>query len=72
MGGSRGWEVEIHSEPVAAVGDPPARNANGNRGEQRPPQGKHDIGEQAESGEGDPEDFAFHPIILFRRLSFSG
>jgi hypothetical protein len=57
------------SEPIAAVRDPPTGKGDWDRGSQRPPERKHDVGEQAESGEGDPEDFAFHTIILFRRMS---
>ena len=57
------------SEPVATIGDPPAGEDNRDGGGQRPPQGKHDIGEQSERGEGDPEDLAFHPIILCRRAA---
>ena len=53
------------SEPVAAVGDPPAGEDNWDCRGQCPPKGKHDIGEQAERGEGDPEDFAFHTTIVF-------
>ena len=48
------------SEPIATIGDPPAGKDDRNCRGQRPPQGKHDVGEQAERGEGDPEDFAFH------------
>lgn len=64
--------VEIYSEPIAAIGDPPARKDYRDCRDQRPPEGKHDIGEQAEGGEGDPEDFAFHRIILFWRTDLSG
>ena len=74
-GGGKGAVLKRFSsflEPVATVGDPPARKSYGDCGSQRPPEGKHDIGEQAERSEGDPEDFAFHLIILFWRTDLSG
>ena len=51
-------------EPIAAVGEPPARIANGNRRGQRPPERKRHIGNQAEYAEGDPKDFPLHIAIL--------
>jgi hypothetical protein len=59
--------VEIHSKPITAVGDPPARNTDRDCGEQRPPKRKREVREQAECAEGDPEDFAFHSVIVFSR-----
>lgn len=53
------------SEPIAAISHPPAGKDNRDGRGQSPPEGKHDVGEQAERGEGDPEDFSFHAIILF-------
>jgi hypothetical protein len=70
-GGGKGAVLKRFSsflEPVTAVGDPPARKSYGDCGGQRPPEWKSEICEQAERGEGDPEDFAFHTIILFWRL----
>ena len=51
-------------EPVAAVGEPPARVANGDRCGQRPPEGKREVCNQAENGERDPEYFPLHTSIL--------
>lgn len=48
------------SKPVAAVGDPPAEDANGNRGAERPPQRKKVIGRETQDGENEPEDFSLH------------
>jgi len=47
-------------EPVGAVGDPPAEGEERNGGADGPPEGQSDVGEQAERGEGEPEDFALH------------
>ena len=51
-------------EPIAAVGEPPARIANGNRRGQRPPERKRHIGNQAEDRESDPEYLPLHMSIL--------
>lgn len=57
------------SEPVAAVGDPPAKNADGNSGQQRPQDGQAEIGYQTEGDEDAPEDFALHSLILARAIA---
>ena len=54
------------SEPVAAVGHPPAKDADGNRGQQRPNDGQGDICYQSQRNEGSPEDLALHSFILAR------
>jgi hypothetical protein len=53
-------------EPVTAVGDPPGNEEGGNGGCQAPPQGQHEIGEQAEDRKGHPEDFPLHKVIVVR------
>jgi hypothetical protein len=51
-------------EPIAAVGEPPARIADGDRRGQRPPERKRHIGNKAKHGEGDPKYLALHISIL--------
>jgi hypothetical protein len=51
-------------EPIATVGEPPARVTNGNRRGQRPPERKRHIGNQAEDRKGDPEYLPLHMSIL--------
>jgi hypothetical protein len=51
-------------EPIATVGEPPARVTNGNRRGQRPPERKRHIGNQAEDGECDPKYLPLHMSIL--------
>jgi hypothetical protein len=51
-------------EPIAAVGKPPARVADGDRSGQRPPERKRHVGNEAEYAEGDPKYFPLHIIIL--------
>jgi hypothetical protein len=56
----------LSSEPITPIGDPPAgKDYRDGRG-QRPPEGKHNVSEQAQRGKSYPEDFAFHSISLFR------
>lgn len=52
------------SEPLTSIGHPPTDNRDGNRGGERPPERQDDIGNQAQQGEHDPEDLAFHKSIL--------
>jgi hypothetical protein len=63
-----GWRAASNSnsglEPVAAVGEPPARVTDGNRRGQRPPERKREVRNQAENGERDPEYFPLHTPIL--------
>jgi len=54
------------SEPVAAVGHPPAEDADGNGSQQRPQDGQGEIRNQSEHDKGSPEDLALHFIILAR------
>ena len=54
------------SEPVAAVGHPPAKDADGNGSQQRPQDGQGEIRNQSEHDKGSPEDLALHFIILAR------
>jgi hypothetical protein len=51
-------------EPIAAVGEPPARVTDGDRRGQRPPERKRHIGDQAEDREGDPKYLPLHMSIL--------
>jgi hypothetical protein len=51
-------------EPVAAVGEPPARVADRDRRGERPPERKRHIGNKAENGEGDPKYLPLHMSIL--------
>jgi hypothetical protein len=51
-------------EPIAAVGEPPARVTNGDGRGQRPPERKRHIGNQAEDREGDPKYLPLHMSIL--------
>lgn len=53
-------------KPIAAVGDPPAGKDDWDGSAERPPQRKGDIRQHAKHGEYDPEDLAFHAIILCR------
>ena len=51
-------------EPIAAVGEPPARVANGDRRGERPPERKHHIGDKSEHCEADPKYLPLHMSIL--------
>jgi hypothetical protein len=51
-------------EPIAAVGEPPARVADRDRRRERPPERKRHIGDKAENGEGDPKYLPLHMSIL--------
>jgi hypothetical protein len=51
-------------EPIATIGEPPARVADGDRCGQRPPERKRHFGNKAENGEGDPKYLALHMSIL--------
>ena len=66
---SRGLDWGIRSvklEPVAAVGDPPTEDADGNGSQQRPQDGQAEIRYQSQRHEDAPEDFALHFTILAR------
>jgi len=68
------------SEPVAAIGNPPAHDGNRNGCPQGPPDGQNKICHQAQHNKDDPEDLALHddilvwPIFPLRNLtdSFAG
>ena len=62
----RGMEIK-ELEPVAAISDPPAHEANRNRGEQRPPQRQEKIGGQTQDDKECPENLFLHTRILARR-----
>ena len=51
-------------KPVAAIGDPPAQSDNGNERGDGPPERQQDIGDQAENGKHDPENFSLHVISV--------
>ncbi len=59
----------VRSEPVAAVRQPPAKDANGNRRQQRPKDGQGEIRDQPQRNEGSPEDLALHSFILARAIA---
>ena len=59
------------SEPVAAVGHPPTKDTDGNRGQQRPHDGQREVRYQPERNESGPEDLAFHSLILLPRTALS-
>ena len=54
------------AEPVAAVGEPPTQDKDGNCERHAPPKWKQDVGEQSKADESDPEDFALHGNSLAR------
>ncbi len=53
-------------EPVAAIGNPPTHNANGNGCRHCPPKWQDEISQQAQAGESDPKDLSLHSLILAR------
>lgn len=54
-------------EPTTSVGNPPTGEANGNRGEQRPPERQEQIGRHTQDKEGRPKDLFLHTLILTAR-----
>ena len=56
------------SEPVAAIGHPPAKDADGNGGQERPEDGQREIRDQPQRDEDGPEDLALHSFILARAI----
>jgi hypothetical protein len=59
-----GTNAESGLEPIAAVGEPPARVANGDRRGERPPERKRHIGNQSKYREADPKYLPLHTSIL--------
>lgn len=59
-------------KPVAAVGDPPADDADGDGGQQTPQQGQSEIGNQTQRDEDGPKDLPLHFFILTRRRAYAG
>jgi hypothetical protein len=53
-------------EPIAAIGDPPTHDANGNGCRHCPPKWQDEISQQAQAGESDPKDLSLHSLILAR------
>lgn len=51
-------------EPIAAVGDPPRKNHDGDGRDDPPPEWQDEIGDEAEDREDRPEDFSLHQEIL--------
>lgn len=51
-------------EPIASVGDPPGCDDDRNRGAEGPPKWQHEVGQQSEKDEAEPEDFSLHGMIL--------
>jgi hypothetical protein len=51
-------------EPIAAIGEPPARVANGDRRGQRPPERKRHISDKSKYREADPKYLPLHMSIL--------
>src|SRR5690348_9448682 len=56
--------MKSHSEPIAAIGHPPAHEGDWNGGHQRPPQRQNEVRDQSQQNKHDPEDFSLHPGIL--------
>ena len=56
----RAWRRPAALEPIAAVGDPPAQDHDGERRQQSPHQRKSDVHHQAEHEEDDPEGLLLH------------
>ena len=56
------WQRNVAGElePIAAVGDPPGDEQDGNSRGYAPPERQDEVGDQAEPNEEDPEYFAFH------------
>src|SRR6266849_3729815 len=59
------------SEPVAAIGHPPAKDADGNGGQQRPYDGQGEIRNKSKHHKSSPEDLALHFLILPRAIALS-
>lgn len=57
-------------EPVAAVGNPPTQNSNGQGRRQGPPNWEDEIRDHTEDRETDPENLPLHAFILVLRFSF--
>jgi anti-sigma B factor antagonist len=55
-----GGNSKLVGEPVAAVGDPPTEGEDGEGGEYGPEEGEGEVGDEAQGGEEEPEDFALH------------
>ena len=53
-------------EPIAAIGHPPAQDADGDGGEQTPQERQRNIGDQTERDEHGPKDFTLHFYIVAR------
>ena len=64
----QGLGMESVGEPVAAVGDPPAEGEDGEGGDDGPDKGESEVGDEAEGGEEEPEDFALHGESLAQML----
>ena len=54
------WQSEVGLKPIGAIRDPPGSHSGGNSCSERPPEREREIGEKAESGKRQPEDFALH------------
>jgi hypothetical protein len=52
------------SEPAAAVRDPPAEHADGNRGGHAPPKREDHVGDEPDNREARPKYFLLHVCIL--------
>jgi hypothetical protein len=52
---------------AAAIGEPPAENHDRESRGHGPPEGQRKIGKKTQCGERDPEDLAFHIVILQRQ-----
>lgn len=65
-------QKRLQLEPVAAVGDPPAHDADGDGSEQAPQERQGKIRNQAEPNEHGPKDFALHSYIVAPTAGRSG
>jgi hypothetical protein len=57
------------SKPIAAVSNPPTREANRDGGDDRPPKRQRQIGDEPADREHQPEHFALHVPILTTRIA---
>jgi hypothetical protein len=60
----RGAQEGRALEPIAAIGEPPARHADRHGRRQCPPERKREVGNHAQDSERGPKDFSFHDAIL--------
>src|SRR5271163_1885621 len=67
--GSKPRRLPRNLKPVRAVGDPPGEHTDGDGGADGPPDWEGEVGDEAEGGEGHPEDFLLHKGIVAESLA---